>query len=371
MKISHRFFLLITFIFLGVTNQAAFSQDDQDFLNQWRQQQQVSSVVVSVQNTETGHVFNEASGTTTLHGKIPVTTETLFGIGSITKTFVAAAILQLQEEHQLALDDPIGSFFPQYPRWKSITIRQLLNMTSGIANYTSFPSFEALQRSPLKKMIGPEHFIDQAYAVSDKFSPGEGWYYSNTNYSLLGLLIEKVTSRPLKDVLAQRFFRPLHLSHTFYSASFYPYSVTKRMAHAYDGNHDATPFNFSVYGAAGSMLMNATDLRTWAGALFTPGIILKQASIDEMKKTVAVPPSPPKPLGARYGLGVYSLDIPGLGTVWYYAGVVDGYTSCFVYIPSQHKIIAAQLASWPKGHIYLLFPNQPLMQQLFKTNSVI
>lgn len=343
---------------------------NQSFLDDWRQKNHVTSVVVTVENTQIGAIEKSASGTTTLKGGKPVTTENLFGIGSITKTFVAAAMLQLQEEGKLNLDNPIGSYFPQYPRWNSITIRQLLNMTSGIANYTKLAAFEKIQKNPPRKAISPEYFIDMAYDRSDQFAPGKGWYYSNTDYLLAGLIIEKVTGHSLESFFKEHFFNPLHLNHTFYSDGFYSYGVTKEMARAYDGRHEITPFNFSVYGAAGAMLMNAPDLRTWTAALFTPGVILKKSSIDEMTQTIRIPSSPPKPLGARYGLGVYSLDVPEVGTIWYYAGIVDGYTSCFVWVPSQHKIIVAQLAGWTGDEIYLLFPNRELMKELLSAVSL-
>lgn len=354
------FFSSISFI------QAASHQDLQAFLNNWRQEQKITSAVVSVQDTHSGQVSSYTSGTTTLDSKVPVTIDTLYGVGSITKTFVAATCLQLQEEGKLKLDDPIGPYFPQYPRWKTITIRQLLNMTSGITNFTWLPAFAELEKEQSKKVIPPSQFIAMAYAVPDKFSPGTGWHYSNTNYYLAGLIIEKVAKKSLNDVFTQRFFHPLHLSHTFYSDTFYPESVIKKMAHAYSGKKDITAFNASFYGAAGAMVMNESDLRVWTKALLTPGIILKSASIEEMKKTIVPPPSPPKPRGFRYGLGVYSLDVPNIGTIWYYSGVLNGYTSCFVDIPSQHKIIVAQVATWPEGHMDVLFPGQPLLNEFLK-----
>jgi hypothetical protein len=85
-----------------------------------------------------------------------------------------------------------------------------------------------------------------------------------------------------------------------------------------------------------------------------------------METTVALPSTPPKPEGCRYGLGIYSLNMPHLGTIWYYAGVIRGYTSCFIYIPSQQKIVVAQVANWPGEHFEVLFPNQPLMKRFLE-----
>ena len=359
--------LSIFSIFYSLTlAQANTHQSHQEFLDSWRRAKHVRSVVVSLEDTLTGQVENYASGTIRLRRKAPVTTENIFGVGSITKTFIAAAILQLQEEKRLKLDDSLGLYFPQYPRWKTITIRQLLNMTSGITNYTSLPLFYTLQESSSRKAIPAERFIKSAYLTHDKFRPGTGWYYSNTNYTLLGLLIEKLTKQSLETVLTQRFFQPLHLNHTFYTDSFYPKSVIQEMAHAYDDERDITNWNFRLYGAAGAMVMNAGDLRTWTAALLTPNVILKKASIQELQTTLPIPPSPPKPLGARFGLGIYSLNTKEEGTIWYYAGIVIGYTSCFISIPSQHKIIVAQVATFPEKDYGILFPGKALMNEFLE-----
>ncbi len=336
----------------------------QNYLDEWRTQNQVTSVVVSTENLSTDKVVTYASGTTTLRGKTPVTTNSLYGVGSISKTFVAATILQLQEEDKLKLSDPLGDYLPQYPRWKSITLQQVLNMTGGIPNFTESPKFKPMVRQNPQTLIPSQDFINIAYAMPDYFAPGQGWHYSNTDYSLLGLVIEKVTGQPLEAVFEQRFFKPLKLNHTFSSPEFYSKAVEAQMAHAYREGQDVTNFNTGLYGPAGGMVMNSHDLLIWTHALLTPGIVLSQDSLNQLMTTVPVPPNPPKPAGAQYGLGIYSLDMKNLGTVWYYAGVIDGYTSTFMWIPAKNTIIVAQVASWPNGHFEVLFPNQPLIQKV-------
>ena len=331
-------------------------------MDQWRTNHRITSVVVAVEDLKTKTVTTYTSGLTKRYHGQSVTPETLFGVGSITKTFVAAALVQLQEEGKVRIDDPIGSYFHEYPRWKSITIRQLLNMTSGIAN----TDFSKERDDYETTILSSKKIVDAIYQQADLFTPGSEWRYSNTNYFLLGLLIEKISRTPLNDVFTTRFLKPLHLTHTFYSDSFYSKNATDQMAHAYAGKNDITAFNASHYGPAGSMIMNSTDLLTWTHALLTTDIILSASSTQEMEKTLAVPSTPPKPEGCRYGLGVYSLNLPRLGTIWYYAGVIRGYTSCFIYIPSQQRIIVAQVANWPGEHFEVLFPNQPLMKKFLE-----
>ena len=115
-----------------------------------------------------------------------------------------------------------------------------------------------------------------------------------------------------------------------YSSNSYPTSIYKRQVHAYLDDEDVTKENPAYYGPAGSMLMDIQDLLTWAEALFTPGKILSKNSLEELLQTQAAPSSPPKPYNARYGLGVYSLEIPGYGLVWWYTGVVNGYSSIYL-----------------------------------------
>ena len=359
--------ILFSLLFLFITSflqaRVASSQEElQSFLDQWRGNHHITSVVVATEDLPTKKIAFYASGLTKRHGTEPVTDKTLYGVGSITKTFVAAALLQLQEEGKIRLDDPLGQYFYEYPRWKSITIRQLLNMTSGIAN----TDFSKERDDYETTVLTSKKIIDAIYQKPDLFAPGSEWRYSNTNYFLLGLLIEKISGTPLNEVLTNRLFKPLYLDHTFYSDSFYAKNVIDQMAHAYAGKNDITAFNASHYGPAGAMLMNSTDLLTWTHALLTPDIILSAASIQEMETTIAVPSTPPKPEGCRYGLGIYSLNMPKIGTIFYYAGVIRGYTSCFVFIPSQQRIIVAQVANWPGEHFEVLFPNQPLMKKFLE-----
>jgi D-alanyl-D-alanine carboxypeptidase len=337
----------------------------QSFINNWRLDNKIPAVSMSIK-LPNQPIRNFISGTTTMKGDVLVTKDSLFGVGSITKTFISAAILQLQQEGKLNIYDPIGSYFPEYPRWHSVTIVELLNMTSGIPNYTAFPRFEKLIHQTPKAQYPLIQFIDLAYQQQDDFLPGHGWHYSNTNYYLLGLIIEKITHHDLADELKQRFFIPLKLDHTYYSDKAYPRFVLSQMAHAYFNNRDVTQENPCYFGPAGSMVMNSGDILRWVKLLFTPGKVLNQKSLSQFMTTITVPYSPPKPNGAAYGLGVYSLNIPYYGLVWWYSGVRDGYSSVFVWIPSKKIIITAQINSWKENNFGVLMPGQPFLNQLLK-----
>lgn len=355
---------LSVFLFMN----SAFAVTDtvslQSYLDAWRVQNQATSVVITIKDLNSGKSSAYASGSILLNETKPVSADNVYGVGSISKTFVATTLLQLQEEGRLKLDEPIGGFFPKYLRWKNRTIRELLNMSSGIPNFTESPVFASLDKTNPQAQISSQDLMDMAYAMPDYFEPGQGWHYSNTNYYLLGVIIEKITGQALSAVYEERFFKPLHLRHTFYSDSFYQAAILANMAHAYANRKDVTDFNAALYGPAGAMIMDSQDLIAWTQALFSPGIVLNQGSLQELMTTLPIPPSPPKPLGARYGLGIYSVETKEEGRLWYYTGVIDGYTSLLLWVPKKNEIIVAQAASWPTGHFEILFPNQALVQKL-------
>lgn len=181
------------------------------FIEKWRQENHIPAVALAIKISGKNPIYYK-KGTTILNGKTKITDRNLFGIGSITKTFIAATILQLQETHQINLNDSIHRYFPNYPRWKKVTIRQLLNMTSGIPNFTKTVAFNKLIENKPTAYHAPSFFINLAYKQKKEFMSGKDWHYSNTNYYLLGMIIEKITKHPLPYEFQQRFFKPLRLN---------------------------------------------------------------------------------------------------------------------------------------------------------------
>ena len=152
-------------------------------------------------------------GLANLEHAVPVTADTVFRIGSITKQFTAAAILMLAEDGLLSLDDTLDQYFPDFPRSSEVTLRQLLQHTSGIHNYTSLEGFMGTT-APLDhdadRMVA---YIASADPLYD-FDPGTGWSYSNSGYMLLDYIVEQVAGQPLAEVLRTRIFDPLGMTRT-------------------------------------------------------------------------------------------------------------------------------------------------------------
>ena len=159
-------------------------------------------------------VYAKGHGLANVELNVPATPDTVFRIGSITKQFTAAAIMQLVEDGKMSLDDPIEKFLPDFPvRGRHITIRHLLNHTSGIKSYTSLGlKFLAVTRQDLSH----EDLIALFKDEPDDFQPGEKWLYDNSGYYLLGVILEKVTGYKYGDYLQRQFFTPLGLSSTIY-----------------------------------------------------------------------------------------------------------------------------------------------------------
>jgi D-alanyl-D-alanine carboxypeptidase len=245
-----------------------------------------------------------------------------FRVGSITKTFVATVTLQLVAERKLALDDSVDRWLPGLvPNGAHITVRQLLNHTSGLFDFGGDQDFvRQAVRNPLRAWT-PHEIIGIATAHPLNFEPGAGWSYSDTNYFVLGLIVEAATGRPLARELRLRILAPLHLRATSLPTA--P-RIAGRHAHGYFLRplEDVTIGSPSVQWAAGALVSNADDLARFYRALLG-GRLLRADLLRLMRTTVAAPLLGP---GHAYGLGLQRLPSP-CGTLWGHTGASPGYAA--------------------------------------------
>ncbi|MEU8996174.1 serine hydrolase domain-containing protein [Streptomyces caniferus] len=245
-------------------------------------------------------------------------------IGSNTKTFTAVVVLQLVGEGKIRLDAPVDSYVPGLVRGEGIdgrdlTVRQLLQQTSGLPNYTNY----GLQ----PRYYDPRDLLDIALRHKADFAPGTKWEYSNTNYVLAGLIIQKVTGRPLAQEIDQRIIKRIGLRHTSFPA---PGDLTIREPHpkGYDQEsagaplRDVTETDPSWGWAAGQMISTNSDLNRFFTALLT-GRLLPAPQLAQMRTTV--PAGRPFGSGARYGLGLVSTPLSCGGVSWGHGGSFPGY----------------------------------------------
>ena len=250
--------------------------------------------------------------------------------GSNTKTFVAVVLMQLVQEGKITLDEPIETYLPGLIHGEGIdsskiTVRQLLQHTSGLPEYTDTVPGETDIFQVRDNYYSLRDLLDVALSKPAVFEPGSQFRYTNTNYIVLSLLAEKVTHRPLAEQITQRIIEPLGLSHTYYPG---PGEEDFRGTHPHgyhrnaptDEWQDITRMDPAWGGGAGAMISTPSELNKFFQATFD-GTLLNQDSVAEMKKTVDTGGTH----GNGYGLGLINYPLSCGGTAWGHGGTIHGY----------------------------------------------
>lgn len=295
-----------------------------------------------------GTVWTFASGLADVAAGRAVTAATPFAIGSVTKTFTAALVLELVGEGRLGLDEPIANWLPERNLPKGITVRMLLDHTSGLGDPFLVTAVDRQLRADPSAVWTPERFL--AALPKPRFAPGKGWFYSNANYVVLGLLVERVSGRPYGELLRSTLLEPLGLSTALVQpdrpgpvAPAHGYRVAKdhgrvRPIDLSDGS-PTDPFTSVVTaaGAAGNLAISALDLARWGAALYGGGLLppeLFAAMVDDAVRTA--PLRPPIP----YGLGVQLVEVDGQPT-YGHSGRLLGARAALRYLVRSGISIAA------------------------------
>ncbi|MFI9209177.1 serine hydrolase domain-containing protein [Streptomyces sp. NPDC053253] len=276
-------------------------------------------------------VWRGSSGTADLGSGRAAKADDRFRAGSVTKSFTATLVLQLVAEGRIGLDDTVEERLPGVvPNGAHITVRQLLHHTSGLANYT-----DVLLRKPdpvrdaQRATYTPRELIALVADAPNRPAPGTVWEYSNTNYVVLGLLVEQATGRSLRHETDRRILRPLRLSGTSFPTTAH---LAGPRLHGYewlDGRGpgaaptDLTEFSPAAYWATGTLISTTHDLNTFYKALFD-GRLLPSHLLEEMRATRPMNPERP---GRSYGLGLEGNlnTCPDDGPVLGHTGEVVGY----------------------------------------------
>jgi CubicO group peptidase (beta-lactamase class C family) len=271
-------------------------------------------------------IYQRAMGKADLEWNIPNAIDTRFQIGSITKQFTAACILQLAEQGKLNLDDKLSKYFPRFPKGDSVTIHMLLNHTSGIKSYTSMSEFWNLAPVPTTK--------DTMVALMSRypydFSPGTKWDYNNSGFFLLGYIIEKVSGKTYSEYLQQHIFQKAGLYHTMVNRWD---TVLEHRAKGYDktpsGWRNAMYISMEGPYAAGAMISNVEDLKRWNDALFSHKII-SNASLQKMTTAYM----------EHYGYGI-GVDTFQNHLRIGHSGGIPGFLSYLAYFPKEDITVVA------------------------------
>ncbi|MGG3495624.1 serine hydrolase domain-containing protein [Peribacillus simplex] len=284
---------------------------------------------ILAKTSEGGKTWGYAAGVANLSTKKPMKTDFRFRIGSVTKTFTATVVLQLAGENRLSLDDSIEKWLPGVIQGngyndKQITIRQILNHTSGIAEYSRSKDADFMDT---KKSYTAEELVKMGISLPPDFDPGKGWSYSNTGYVLLGILIEKVTGNSYAEEIENRIIEPLELSDTFLPGNSSVIPGTKH-ARGYSQPDEAseikdvTYYNPSAASSAGDMISTADDLNKFFSSLLN-GKLLKEQQLKQMLTTV----STGRDGIDGYGLGIYETKLPNGVSIWGHTGGILGFST--------------------------------------------
>jgi D-alanyl-D-alanine carboxypeptidase len=331
MKVHQTLWTVAAALALAVTPivvvQAEEARDERPALQQALDQLVAAGAAGALIEVRNEHgAWRGTSGVAELGESRPVPTSGRFRAGSVTKTFVAVVVLQLAAEGRLRLDDPVERWLPgAVPSGDRITIRQLLDHTSGLYNYTDdLPLRDPAQLLTIRfRTWNPWQLLELATGHPLLFEPGTQWRYSNTDDIVLGLVIERVTGRPYGDEIERRILRPLQLDATSVPGT--STGIRGPHAHGYlpvpaDGSVDLvdiTKFNPSAAWAAGEMISSTADLNRFFTALLR-GRLLGPEQLQAMTSPVAP--------AEDYGLGLQLLSLP-CGMAYGHEGDFPGYST--------------------------------------------
>lgn len=266
--------------------------------------------------------------------KLPVRPDTYFEIGSITKQFTAASILQLQEAGKLQIDKPLADYLPDAPHAREVTLRQLLAHTSGLHDYLDLPADQTDRL--VTRPVSYADLIARVASLPLDFKPGSRWAYSNTGYLLLGKVIEVVSGEPYRDYLQRHIFDQLHMTATYTTAD-EPHlpNMAAGYRHANGAVEHAPIIDPSWGGAAGFLVTTVGDLAKWDSAL-QGGKVVSSESYHQMTTALGTTETG----SADYGLGLFvgsMFDQPRIG----HTGGSIGFTTADEYYPRQQTRIIA------------------------------
>ena len=271
----------------------------------------------------------------------PMSTKLRMRIGSVSKTFTGTALLQLVDQGKVALDSPISKYIAGVPHGNRITIRELAGMRSGLFDYFANDAWVRAWLTDPRRGWTPRQLFAYSFSKPLRFAPGTSFDYSNVNFVLLGLVVQKVSHQPLATYIKQHILKPERLTHTSspagaafpspHAQGYTDYTVGCVFSHACGTTVNATNWNMSPAWAAGSMVSTLGDLHRWAQDV-AAGKLLTRATQKQRLRFIPVP-------GVKdYGYGLALNNLNG----WIgHNGDWPGYETLSVYLPSQQATVVA------------------------------
>ena len=273
-------------------------------------------------------IYQSYNGMASIEGQMPLDADTKFRVGSITKTVAAVLVMQLIEQDQLQLDTPLSDFYPEVKNAELITIEQLLSHRSGIFSFTDDPDYMDYMTESKTR----EEMLDYLFSYDAKFAPGSQHEYSNSNYLLLGYILEDITDRPFSALLHERIVKPLGLTNTRFGGQIRPQD-NEALSYVYGkGEWQPAPeTDMSIPHAAGALVSTAADLTTFITALFQGRLV----STDSVQAMITMEGEST----GGYGLGIISYPFGDL-VAYGHNGGIDGFRSHVSYLPGPDVSLA-------------------------------
>lgn len=286
---------------------------------QYIESQNFSGAVLIVDEGET--VLSKGFGLVDRNGTQTINADTVFRLGSISKQFTATAIILLQQKGLLSIDDSIGTYLEDYPNGERITIKHLLQHTSGIPNYTAVSNFGSITT----QYHSPEQVIALFKDLPLEFSPGSRYQYSNSGYSLLGYLIEVVSAKSYQEFINDEIFTPLQMTRSGYGENNFD---GDNIAHGYSwSDAEILAIDMSVPYSAGALTSTLNDLLLWDRSLY------ENILLTEQSKTLMFTPGL-----NNYALG-WRVASDEHGRIYGHGGSISGFKTYIARHPDENKLI--------------------------------
>ena len=311
--------------------QQALNQAD-EFLARAYQEDEPGGAIIVVENGEV--VLREGYGLANMELNVPITSESVFRIGSITKQFTATAIMMLQEQGKLSVSDSISKYLPDYPtHGHEITIEHLLTHTSGIMSYTNIPGY--MGSSDIKRDVSTNELIEIFDNKPMEFAPGASWNYNNSGYVLLGAIIEKLSGESYADFIKEHITEPLGLKNTHYEdASLVPNRASGYMEATKDHFVNAPYLSMTQPFSAGSLISTVDDLADWNEALVS-GKLISNESYEQMTSGFVLTDGELFP----YGFGLRLAQLRGQAMIAH-SGGIHGFSAYGLWYPQEQVYVA-------------------------------
>lgn len=271
-------------------------------------------------------------GFANLDFKIPATKDTVYEIGSISKQMASEAVMLLVEDGKINLNDSINKYLPANApmTWQKITVRNLLNHTSGLKDWTEIKEFS------YRREYSPEEFIALVKDFPLTFEPNDNWLYSNTNLPLIGVIVEKASGKSYEDFITERILKPLNLPTIRFK---HQEDIVPNRATGYvlrdDSWQNGEPFRPKIIAPSGGILASAVDLAKWWEAVLQ-GKIVKQTSLEQMLKTTKINDG----RNFAHGFAFFTDSFNGHKIVQHFGSTVGGFGSIVKYYPKEKVTIA-------------------------------